>query len=61
VHTTQTWDLGRMLKQVSSGQADPTIGAIQITILNCTVRYAKFIKKKEMKMKEMLSNGTSSS
>jgi hypothetical protein len=47
VHTTRTWDLGCALKRVSNGQADPTIGTIQIAILNCTVRYAKFIKKKE--------------
>jgi len=40
-----------MLKWVSSGQTDPTIGAIQITILNCTVHYAKFIKKKEKRWK----------
>jgi hypothetical protein len=61
VHMTWTWDLGHALKWVSSGQADPTIGTIQITILDCTVCYAKFIKKKEMKMKEILSNETSSS
>jgi len=47
VHMTQTWDLGYALKWVSSGQTDPTIGAIQIAILNCTVHYAKFIKTKE--------------
>jgi hypothetical protein len=46
-HTTWTWDLGCALKWISNGQTDPTIGAIQIAILNCTVRYAKFIKKKE--------------
>jgi hypothetical protein len=46
-HTTWTWDLGCVLKWVSSGQTDPTIGAIQIAILNCTVRYAKIIKKRK--------------
>jgi hypothetical protein len=61
VHMTRTWDIGRALKWVSSGQVDPTIGTIQIAILNCTVCYAKFIKKKKKKMNETLSNGTSSS
>jgi hypothetical protein len=46
-HTAQTWDLRHVLKRIPNGQADPAIGAIQIAILNCTVLYAKFIKKKK--------------
>jgi len=42
----RTWDLRRVLKWIPNSQADPAIGAIQIAILNCTVLYAKFIKKK---------------
>jgi hypothetical protein len=42
-----TWDLRCALKWIPNGQADPAIGAIQIAILNCTVRYAKFIKRSE--------------
>jgi hypothetical protein len=39
--------LRRALKWIPNGQADPAIGAIQIAILNSTVLYAKFIKKKK--------------
>jgi hypothetical protein len=59
-HTARTWDLRRVLKWIPNGQADPVIGTIQIAILNCTVLYTKFIKKRK-KTNEMLSNGTSSS